>query len=215
MRPAVQRTNLIDVVYNRISEMIMDGVIQPGELINRQDLAHNLGVSQTPVNESINRMQGEGLVIRSPGKGFFLKEYSIQDQADFYAARAGIESMAIRLCIERLSDGELQQLGRHYDEFRLPLTDAQKIHYRHQDHVFHEQTLLLSDNAVFRDFNSQYNFMAKCYLQGLLRPPEETLPEHQALCRALVARDTEKAVTLIISHHMATRATLLAKNQAH
>src|SRR6476620_9885393 len=51
-----------DVVYDRILHAIHHGQLVPGERLSDQELARQLGVSRTPVRESLLRLQGMGVV---------------------------------------------------------------------------------------------------------------------------------------------------------
>jgi DNA-binding GntR family transcriptional regulator len=51
-----------DVIYERILEAIHYGELRPGELLNDQELARQLGVSRTPVRETLLRLQVMGVV---------------------------------------------------------------------------------------------------------------------------------------------------------
>jgi DNA-binding GntR family transcriptional regulator len=56
--------------------------------------------------------------------------------------------------------------------------------------------------------DSFYGFMAKSYDRGLMRLPNETLPEHKAIIAAVKARDAVLACELMISHHLQSRDRL-------
>ena len=51
-----------DVIYGRILAAIHFGELRPGELLNDQEIARQLGVSRTPVRETLLRLQVMGVV---------------------------------------------------------------------------------------------------------------------------------------------------------
>ena len=51
-----------DVVYDRILDAIHHGELRPGERLSDQEIARQLGVSRTPVRETLLRLQGMGVV---------------------------------------------------------------------------------------------------------------------------------------------------------
>jgi DNA-binding GntR family transcriptional regulator len=51
-----------DVIYERILQAIHFGELRPGELLNDQEIARQLGVSRTPVRETLLRLQVMGVV---------------------------------------------------------------------------------------------------------------------------------------------------------
>ncbi|GAF69055.1 unnamed protein product, partial [marine sediment metagenome] len=50
----IKNDHLVNLVYEKVKQMILDGALIPGEKINKIELANILGVSITPVNEVVN-----------------------------------------------------------------------------------------------------------------------------------------------------------------
>lgn len=53
---------LSELVFERLAEAIVDGVLAPGELVRDQVLAEQLGVSRMPIREALQRLERAGLV---------------------------------------------------------------------------------------------------------------------------------------------------------
>jgi DNA-binding GntR family transcriptional regulator len=49
---------------------ILEGEIAPGTRINIDAVSRSLGVSQTPVREVLQRLEGDNLVVYNPGRGY-------------------------------------------------------------------------------------------------------------------------------------------------
>jgi DNA-binding GntR family transcriptional regulator len=56
--------------YGKIIEMILAGVLKPGDLLQEAKIGDELAMSRTPVREAIKRIEAEGLAIQ---EGRFLK----------------------------------------------------------------------------------------------------------------------------------------------
>ncbi len=54
-------------VYSTMRASILKGEIEPGTRINIDAVARSMGVSQTPVREVLQRLEGDNLVVYSPG----------------------------------------------------------------------------------------------------------------------------------------------------
>ena len=65
---------LTDKVYEILRERVISGKISPGEFIREHDVSEKLGVSRTPVRESLARLASEGFLERIPHRGFRLPE---------------------------------------------------------------------------------------------------------------------------------------------
>ena len=66
----IRKDALGNLVYDKIKLMILNGALKPGQKINKKELVERLSVSQTPVNEAIIRLTGEGLIEQHERKGF-------------------------------------------------------------------------------------------------------------------------------------------------
>jgi len=208
----IKNDQLIDKVYKKIKQMILDGNFVPGQKINKVELASLLGVSITPINEVVSRLAGEKLIDKKDRKGYFVKKFTFNDLKEFFAVRAGLEGVAIRLCINLLSDKALDEFNHIFDSFKLPLSQEKYHEYIKADQKFHEKIIELCGNSIIIDFDMNFNFVMKSYQKGLIRPPEETLPEHLEIINSIKSRDSQRAQALIISHHLKSREVLKSKH---
>ena len=185
--------------------MILNKDLAPGQKVSKKELADALGVSQTPVQEAIIRLIQEGVLEQQDRKGIFVKIFTYKDMRDIFAVRAGIESIAIRICIENFEPSYLEDLFTKFDSFTLPISSAEEIaRYQMVDKEFHEQILLRSENSIIKQFIQDFDYIIRCYQKGLIREPSETLPEHKAIITAARERDAEKAQLLLMRHHMSS-----------
>src|SRR5215218_1026475 len=95
------RLPLADAVFNRVVELIMTGSLPPGSQLKIAELSQLLGTSATPVREALARLEGQGLVDRSPMKGFTvalpLQPHEVGQLMD---ARMLLEPEMARLAVE-------------------------------------------------------------------------------------------------------------------
>src|SRR5258708_10133169 len=70
MIPLDPLPNLIDQVYARILEAIIDRSLPPGHRIRQNELAEKLGVSRQPVSHALHLLHRQGLVAESRRQGF-------------------------------------------------------------------------------------------------------------------------------------------------
>ncbi|WP_052961529.1 MULTISPECIES: GntR family transcriptional regulator [unclassified Leucobacter] len=63
-----QRVLLRDVVQERIRDAIMDGTLEPGEVLHDKELQEWLGVSRTPIRDAINELARSGLIEMEPNR---------------------------------------------------------------------------------------------------------------------------------------------------
>ncbi|MEU3017630.1 GntR family transcriptional regulator [Nocardiopsis sp. NPDC007018] len=87
-----------DLVYERLREEIVEWELAPGTHLNETRIAARLGVSRTPLREALHRLDRDGLVRISPGRGAFVSEIALGDVAHRFQLRDALESYAVRLC---------------------------------------------------------------------------------------------------------------------
>jgi DNA-binding GntR family transcriptional regulator len=64
------RLTLSDGVYESVKGLIMDHAVAPGDRVNIDAIARQLGVSPTPVREALARLESDGLVRKRPLAGY-------------------------------------------------------------------------------------------------------------------------------------------------
>ena len=201
----IHKSALTEIVYERITQMLYDGIYKPGSPLTRKELSERLNVSPTPVGEAIARLVGEGIVEQVGRSGYRVKEFTYENLESLYAVRAGIEGIAIRLCIENAELGELEEICHCFDEFlTLPVREIERNAYMKADQKFHRRIVEYCRNPYILSYNHSYEFLLRSYQRGLMRPPEDTINEHQEIVAAIRAMDAQKAQIRMTEHHMAT-----------
>jgi len=200
---------LTDRAYDTIKQMIQDGVLRPGAKINKRQLENLLGVSQTPINDALNRLTGRRFIEQRQRRGYYVRRYSCKEIIDLFAARGAVEGMATRLAVDNASEADIAQLVRSFDGFKFPLTETEYAKYEKADREFHSSLIRLSENDMIREMNEEFGYIVKAATKGLIRPPEETITEHQAIIGAIQTRSAKLAEDLMVEHHMRTRRYLI------
>lgn len=80
--------HVLEPTYRRLKRALLDGAWPPGAKLEAQRLADELGVSMTPVRDSLNQLVGEGLVDLTPGEGFRVPTLSEQHLRDILYVNA-------------------------------------------------------------------------------------------------------------------------------
>ena len=91
------KDSLSQDVYNEILSRLLDNRIVPGTMLNRRDVAKELGVSVAPVLEAMLRLEIEGFLESIPRKGSFVKPVRREDVYGQFMVREALECQAARL----------------------------------------------------------------------------------------------------------------------
>jgi len=203
----IQHSDLSIPVYEKLKEMIISNDLKPGEKLLQEKLASRLGVSRTPLLKALQMLEYEFLVESIPRRGMVVKKLTIDEMCDIYDVREGIETVAVRLVTERISDKQLRQLVSIWKPFKNqePI-DSEK--YRNADDRFHALLLEFSNNRMLQKIYSQSLVQFRVEQMGLMRPPQETLPEHLAIVDAIEKKDALRAVNELRNHLQKSKALI-------
>ena len=99
------KDSLSQDVYNEILKRLLDGRIIPGTMLNRRDVAGELGVSVAPVLEAMLRLEIEGFLESIPRKGSFVKTAQRDDIFGQLMVREALECQAVRFyCGKKIAE---------------------------------------------------------------------------------------------------------------
>ncbi|MGB7240747.1 MAG: GntR family transcriptional regulator, partial [Sulfitobacter sp.] len=71
----VQPEKLSSAVIRQIEQLILRGILRPGErLPSERDLAERFGVSRPSLRDAIGALQDDGLLAARPGAGVFVAD---------------------------------------------------------------------------------------------------------------------------------------------
>ena len=187
-RATIERKSLSTQVYEQIREMILNGFLRPGQIISQEELAREMEVSRTPVIHALQKLESDGLVVRNAHKNrWFLRKLTIDDMIVLYEIRESLETLACKYVVPVITDNQLKEFRQRFQEaMNSPDRDRE---YRKADNFFHLTLAQICPNQDLREILTQKGFLVKCLYEGLLRPPEETMPEHLEIIDALEKRD--------------------------
>jgi DNA-binding GntR family transcriptional regulator len=120
------RENISAELETTLFVMIVYGDIPPGHRINEVHLSDRLGVSRTPLREALIRLEGDGILMSRPRRGFFVKELTEEEVAHLYEALAVLAPRALELA-GTPSTERLETLEALIDEIEEPDQEAERL----------------------------------------------------------------------------------------
>ena len=112
---ALARSVLADQVKDRLLEEILAGRYAPDARIVETQVARELGTSQAPVREALRGLAALGVVEITPFRGARVRRPTRHELLEAYAVRSALETLAARLAVPRMDDGDLAELGGFMD----------------------------------------------------------------------------------------------------
>ena len=207
--------SLADEVYETIFSQLMALRIAPGARITVDNMARELGVSQTPIREALGRLEGEGLVQKTHLIGFSAApQISARQFAELYELRLLVEPHATRRAVAQLTEDSLSTLTEAAGVMaRRAKTGDERARYSQfarQDAVFHDLILQSAGNELIRETLAHQHVHFHIFrLMFHSRVTEEALEEHEAIIAAFEARDADAAEQAMSTHIERSRDRLL------
>ncbi|MDR1487573.1 MAG: GntR family transcriptional regulator [Deltaproteobacteria bacterium] len=112
--PPIDRTSLVDQLYDRIKNNIINLTYPMGSKLNVNDLQTHYGVSSTPLREAITRLQAEGLVTYENNVGAKVISLEPKDVDDIHGLVLTLHKMAVTLAMEI---GDHEQMADKIDGY--------------------------------------------------------------------------------------------------
>ena len=77
-----------------------------------------MGVSHGPVREALRELESEDLLVIEPHRGAFVKSFTADDIREVYQFRSAIETAAVSLAIDHLTETDFEHLERLIEHMR-------------------------------------------------------------------------------------------------
>ncbi len=187
---------LRDVIFENLREAILDGRLKPGQRLMEIQLAEQMGVSRTPVRESIRKLELEGLVVMIPRKGAYVSNMSLKDVIEVLEIRASLEGLAAYLAAERITDEDLVKLEKIADDFSQSKDDYDLETLLRKDVEFHECIFKATNNKKLHQLITSLWEQVYRFRFMYISDYESTVnidKEHRLILDALKSRDSELA----------------------
>ena len=99
-----------EIVYQRLREEIMSGVLQPGDRLREVEVAKWMHTSQGPVREAFARLREQGFIFSLPYRGSFVTDIPAEEARDAYTLRELLEPWAMQRALPRMGPSEFAEL---------------------------------------------------------------------------------------------------------
>lgn len=206
--PARRLADVVAKVYDVVRTRAINYEFRPGERINELELAAELGVSRTPIRESLNRLISEGMIAFVPNRGFFRLPLDIAEVSNLYEVRRVLEVGAARLACARASDDDISALAADWSAALADIVDVSTIERARRDETFHERLVGLSGNDEFVRALVRINACIRFVRSVALENPRYGSPlgagpgvgDHDVLLEALRARDSDRCASILEQH---------------
>lgn len=102
----------VERAYRDLKAGIVEGRYRPGEPLSELGLAHEHGMSRTPIREGLARLWQEGYLDRVVGLGYFVSRVTVQQIHDTFDVRRLLEGAAAARAAELVTPEAVEELRR-------------------------------------------------------------------------------------------------------
>jgi len=106
----IQRESVESRVARSLRALIVSGELPEGTPLVQRDLAHRLGVSQTPIRHGLSELERAGLVEVGETGRALVRRLTREDFEETYAARLGLEGLAARVGAAAVGPTQLDRM---------------------------------------------------------------------------------------------------------
>ena len=206
-----QRKNLTLAAYDRILEMMINYDIVPGQRLVFVDLAEQLGVSRTPVNNALSILAKEGYLDFIPNQGYTVHKLTKEEAESLYEIREILELGTISKAIRRMTPEMIERFKRKKEEYEKSITDRVHRGLFVLDTDFHAAVIEMIGNALlvdrYRDLCKRIFLRFRVEALSIDRI-HDIVKEHDELFEAICIRDVDLAKELLKKHNRHARKNL-------
>ncbi len=203
--------SLVEIAYQKIRESILMGKLRPGETLNEIGIANSMGISRTPVRQSLQKLVSEGLVDSTPRRGIHVKSFTLEDFDEVYEIRL----MLVPAVVERIAlTSTTRDFGELRDALEMGRRAAKKADLRafiEADCAFHSAIGVLSGNrrlawimGNLKDIIQVVSIEA-LYHEGRM---DEVIRQHELILDLMESGQSTRARGATMEHLKASREAL-------
>lgn len=199
--------------YDHIVTQLLRRDLRPGDLLDRKQIAEDLGISLIPVSDAVQRLTLEGFLTTRRRQGTFVRPPSIEDVRGQFLLREALECQSARLYRgEKLRKTLplLRKLARAADK----AADAGRQLWT-EDFAFHQALVALTEcDALISCFERVVN-LSLFHQTALISPMQQTTYDrHSELLDDLCDASIEDAESRIREHLRSGKETLFKDQPA-
>src|SRR5438105_5532889 len=192
---------LYEEVAEQLRQQIFRRELQPGSWIDEVKIAHEFGISRTPLREALKVLAAEGLVTMKVRRGAYVTEVSENDLADVYHLLSLLESDAAGVVAQKATDEQLKELQQLHKELEAAANNRDKFFAVNER--FHMRVLQIAGNRWRDQLVADLRKVMKLNRHNSLLKAgrvKESMLEHRAIMDAIAKRDSKLAVKRVQEH---------------
>lgn len=207
---------LADPTYSRVREKlrqdILSGVYVQGQRLKIADLTSRYGVSQMPIREALQQLQGEGLITIEPNKGAQVRSVDRHFVENILDIRRLIEVYLTLRSVAAISGRVLKELWHIQESYEKAAAEEDYASCVKFNRQFHAIIYELADNQeaykIIEHHWQLVNGIRLNYGFGRERT-SQVIEEHRRILRALEEKDLRELEDAASMHCLKAKEDLI------
>lgn len=190
-----------EVTYGRLRDMILFGILEPGQPVTIQGLIRDLDSGMTPVREAIRRLTAEGALLPQGNRRVSVPQMGVSalDQVAF--ARLTIEPHLAELAAAHLTPALIDRLEALDAEVNAAIGQDDLQGYLRSNHAFHFALYEAADAPILLDMaRSLWLRFGPSLRVVIARQGAATLPDRHEEALAAMRRGDAAGLALAVQH---------------
>ena len=180
--------------FIQIQEWIIDGTLQPGEKLYDTELAEALGVSRTPIRESLQLLEVQGFVEMYPGKATQVTEVNKEDIKELLPPLAAMQALAVELAMSHMDQQTILQLEDINRQFAEAIQAQDFFSALKIDESFHKAIVDKADNRHIHSIVERLQaHVRRLFFNNSIILADRSIKEHAAIISAIKKQNLELA----------------------
>jgi DNA-binding GntR family transcriptional regulator len=210
--PVSKKKSLREEVYDSLRKAILHGKAKPGQRLIEEKLAHEAGISRTPVREAFYKLEKDDLVARRGKGGFVVRQFTRADVEEILGIRIALESYAAYLATAHITPDKIAAMEKKLDESRkaMKAKDFNRLIQLHTE--FHDLLYKLSKSKKLFQMISQFNDYFYRYRVALIRTVgdiEYAAEDHRDMLNAMKKKNPKLVEKIVREHLERNRQSIL------
>ncbi|MBO0586244.1 GntR family transcriptional regulator [Sporosarcina sp. E16_8] len=184
------RVSAKENAFNQLQQWIIDGTLHPGEKLNDTELAGALGVSRTPIRESLQLLEVQGFVRMYPGKATQVTEVDKESITDLLPPLAALQALSAELAIPQLTEETIALLESTNRRFAHAVYTENYFSALKIDEEFHQIIVDVADNPyIISMVASLQAHVRRMFFHNSIILTEKSIDEHDKIITLMKNRD--------------------------
>ncbi len=186
--------------YDAISRMIQERELPAGAPVVELHLVERLGLSRTPLRQALQRLEVEGLLVKSINQSFIVRKVDLAEYLQSLRVRELLEGEAAALSAGRVATDRIEAARRNVHVVRDRRPYDMPLHWKSDDEV-HGLFIEACSNqilaAMIRQLRTTTNLFEIERLSERLDPDSR---QHERILDSLAEKDADAARLAVTDH---------------